>query len=189
MRPLSSLIILLAAVHRDILLPATLSSSGDDDIVRDIINVRNGLFLSEIIQFVLGRHVAFLKPHPSCYAPCLVALLWYRQCRRHRAVQRDAESALPSYYLDNSTRLRRPLPLPQPQEVWNQSRLRFPPQWVSRRRHLSSSSNCSNCNGHVVTAANVVQQMLPRSASQPLQTAAAVRAAEAVPTMGTGTGA
>ncbi|KAI0256499.1 hypothetical protein BJV78DRAFT_1081731, partial [Lactifluus subvellereus] len=39
--------------HRD--------SSGDDDIVEDIDDVRNGLFLNKGIHCVLGRYVAFLK--------------------------------------------------------------------------------------------------------------------------------
>jgi hypothetical protein len=36
-------------------------SSGDDDMVRDFDEVRNGLFVDSTIHCVLGRHLAFLK--------------------------------------------------------------------------------------------------------------------------------
>lgn len=36
-------------------------SSGDDDLVRDIDDVRNGLFLQASLHRVLGNHLAFLK--------------------------------------------------------------------------------------------------------------------------------
>jgi hypothetical protein len=150
MSPLSSsLTILSAPVHRDVLHLPTSSLHWRRRYCTRHRRRSYGLFLNKILHSVLGRHVAFLKVRlfdlyctwleaDSFYAIALAVVLSSvlgrpadRRCGRHRAVQRDAESARPSYYLHNSTRPRRPplLPRPsQPQEVRNQSRLRFPPQ-------------------------------------------------------------